>query len=370
MKKLSIILLALALALVFTVPAMAVHLGDDQSPDGSIGINGRYQFDGEARDVDGAKSAWFDDDLDVGLVWIKGDVKALVGLEIADTGTWAGSSHDLGSATGTSNVVDNYYVEWAAMDALKVKIGEYGLAFGRNIGTDGSGARQIQLTYSLDALDITGALIKNADSGTTGEDDNDELYIKLSGKEAGPFTKLEVASYTQQNDISVTENSYIGLDLAIPLGPVDIAFEYGANGGDLDGDFMLLDLGIMLANIDLGLNYFISSDDYLAPYDGNDWAPAMILGDQVNGDVADMSAIWITAAYGVNDKLKVGGGAVVAAENDAGTEYGTEVDVYLTYQIADNISYKLAYGSYSAGDFGGADDVDRTEAFHRIQFNW
>jgi len=369
MKKLSIILLALALALVFTVPAMAIHLGDDQSPEGSIGINGRYQFDGEARDVDGAKSDWFDDDLDIGLVWVQGDVKALVGLEIADTGVFEGSSH---VNADVSNVVDNYYVEWSAMDNLKVKIGEYGLAFGRNIGTDGSGARQIQVTYSMDALDITGALIKNASAAN--EDDDDELYIKLSGKEAGPFTKLQLASYSQMNDVSGTENSYTGVDLALPLGPVDVAFEYGANGGDLDGTFMLLDLGIMLANIDLGLNYFISSDDYSGPYDGNDWAPAMILGDQVNGSVADMSAIWVTAAYDVNDKFTVGGGAVVAAENDAGSEFGTEVDVYLTYQIADNISYKAAYGSYSEGDFGAAspvgDDVDRTEMFHRIQFNW
>ncbi|MCK5350922.1 hypothetical protein KAJ77_00005 [bacterium] len=366
MKKLSIILLALALALVFTVPAMAIHLGDDQSPEGSIGINGRYQMDGEAWDVDGAKSDWFDDDLDVGLVWVQGDVKALVGLEVADTNPFEGSGH---VSAGVTNIVDNYYVEWSMVDNLKLKIGEYGLAFGRNIATDGAGARQLQLTYSLDALDITGALIKNDDLGTAGDDDDDELYIKLSGKQNGPFTKLELASYSQMNAITGTENSYIGVDLALPIGPLDLAFEYGANGGDLDGDFMLLLLTLNLADIDFGLNYFISSDDY-SPYDGNDWAPAMILGDQVNGSVADMSTIWVTASFDVNDKLTLKGGAVVDAENDAGTAYGTEVDVALTYQFADNISYKLAYGSYSEGDIGGVDDVDRTEAFHRIQFTW
>jgi hypothetical protein len=248
MKKLSIILLALALALVFTVPAMAIHLGDDQSPEGSIGINGRYQIDGEARDVDGAKSDWFDDDLDVGLVWVQGNVKALVGLEIADTGVFEGSSH---VNPDVSNVVDNYYVEWSALDNFKVKIGEYGLAFGRNIGTDTAGARQIQLTYMLDAVDITAALIKNASGAKDGsgnaidEDDDDELYIKLTGKQNGPFTKLALASYSQMNDVSGTENSYLGLDLAIPFGPLNTEFEYGANGGDLDGTFMLLELSWM-----------------------------------------------------------------------------------------------------------------------------
>lgn len=371
MKKFSITLLALALALVFTVPAMAISLGDDQSPEGSIGFSGRYQFDGEARDVDGVKTDWFDDDLDLSIILIKGDVKALIGLEIADTNPWEGSDNQ---TSGVTNVVDNYYVEWSAMDNLKVKIGEYGLSFGRAIGTDTAGARQIQVTYSMDAVDITGALIKNA-SDITNEDDDDELYLKLSAKEAGPFTKLDVVSYTQMNDVSANENSYIGVDLALPLGPVDLGFEYGANGGDLEGTFMLIEIGLEeLVGFDLGVNYFVSSDDYTGPYDGNDWAPGMILGDQVNGNVGDMTAIWLNAKYAVNDKLSIGGIAILSAENDAGTEYGTEIDVALMYKIADNIDYKLGYGTYSEGDFGAGspvgDDVDRTEIFHRLQFKF
>jgi hypothetical protein len=379
MKKLSITLLALALALVFTVPAMAIHLGNTESPEGSLGINGKYQFDGEVNDVDGTTTDYFDDDLDIGLVWVKGDIRALVGLEISDMNPWEGSASSETTRSQRSQIVDNYYVEWSAMDNLKLKIGEYGLAFGRNIGTYLAGARQIQLTYSLDALDITGALIKNNDFanadtveiglGAESDMDNDELYIKITGKQNGPFTKLALASYTQMNDVG-NENSYMGLDLALPIGPVDLAFEYGANGGDLDGTFMLLLTTINLANIDFGLNYFISSDDYLSPYDGNDWSPAMILGDNINGTVADMSTIWVTAMFDVNDKLTIGGGAVVAAENDAGDEYGTEVDAVLMYQIADNVSYKLAYGSYSEGDGVASGDVDTTELFQRIQFTW
>jgi len=370
MKRLSIIMLALALALVMSVPAMAIHLGDDQSPEGSIGFTGRYQMDGEIQDVDGAKSDFFDDDLDLSITLVQGDIKALIGLEIADTNPWEGSGH---VSAGVTNVVDNYYVEWSAMDNLKVKIGEYGLAFGRAIGTDGAGERQIQVTYSMDALSISGALMK-ADDGSNdgaGDEDDDTLYIKLSGKEAGPFTKLDVVSFTESNDSGSAENSYTGIDLALPIGPVDIGFEYGANGGDIDGTFMVLELGVTLADIDLGLNYFISSDDYAGPYDGNDWAPGMILGDQVNGDVADMSTIWLDAKYAVNDKLDIGGIIIVAAEDDAGNAYGTEVDVALMYKIADNIDYKLGYGTYTEGDFGaGIGDVDRTETFHRLQFKF
>ena len=372
MKKLSIILLALALALVFTVPAMAIHIGDDDSPEGSLGITGRYQFDGEARDVDGAKSDFYDDDLDISWIMIKGDVKALIGLEIADTNPWYGTDSSEAGGNTRGQIVDNYYVEWTAMDNLKLKIGEYGLSFGRNIGTDGAGERNIQVTYMLDALDISGAIMQANDQGTGGEDEDVTMYLRLTAKEAGPFTKLDIVSYSQANEISTSENSYTGVDLALPLGPVDLALEYGGNGGDLDGSFILAEIGLgELVGFDLGINYFTSTDDYAGAYDGNDFAPGMILGDQINEELADWSGIWLNAGYDVNDKLSLMGTLILAGENDAGTETGTEIDVGLKYQLADNVSYKLAYGSYSEGDFGAAaGDVDRTETFWRLEFKF
>ena len=374
MKKLSIILFALALGLVMTVPAMAIHVGDPDSPEGELGITGRYQFDGETRDIDGETQAFFDDDLDVAFKWGMGDVVAYVSLEMSDR-TFAGSNG--GSADSSANkvpAVDNYYIQWQAMDALSVKIGEYGMSFGRNIATDGAGASNIQLTYSLDALDISGALTKNVEDGTVGDDDdNDEIILRLTAKEAGPFTKLSVISYTQMNDATTTENSYMGVDLALPIGPVDLAFEYGGNGGDLEGNFMLLYVGLPdLGKIGINLAFFQSSDDYLAIYDGNDWSPVIIYGDNVNGEMLDTSAMWVEFTYDINDKLRVGAQVLGMAENDAGDAWGTEIDLGLNYKIADNISYKLAYGTYSQGDATAAQltagDVDRTELFNRLEF--
>jgi hypothetical protein len=411
MKKLSITLLALALALVFTVPAMAIHVGEADAPDGALGVTGRYQFDGEAKDVDGTKSDFYDDDLDIQLVLEMGDVKAQVSLEMADTNPFEG--------TANKSPVDNYYIQWAAMDNLDLKIGEYGLSFARTIGTDAAGARNIQATYSMDALSISGAIIVEDDGSnakdvagipapanswdpayagtiTVGptDDDNNTLYLKLSAKEAGPFTKLDLVSYTQMNDVtsaqantaggfddlSAGENSYTGVDLALPIGPVDLAFEYGANGGDIDGTFMLVEIGLEdLVGFDLGVNYFASSDDYLAAYDENAWSPMTIFGDNINEGCYDMTAIWVDASYAVNDKLTVTGQVLVSAENDAGDEYGTEVDVGLKYKIADNVSYAAAYGTYSEGDGvavptykGKASGVDKdyTELWHRIQFTF
>jgi len=401
MKKLSIILLALALALVFTVPAMAIHIGEDDSPEGSLGITGRYQFDGEMRDIDAPGfdvKDYFDDDLDISLVMIKGPVKAFLGLEPGDTNPFEGTGH--------KGIVDNYYIDWSAMDNLTFRIGEYGLSFNRTIGTDGAGARNIQATYNMDALDIIGALIIEDDgangamAGTTTsatDDDNNTLMVRLNVNEAGPFTKLDIVSYTEMNDVEVLgvaadENSYIGVDLAVPVGPIDIAFEYGGNGGDLDGEFMLAEFSWKgMENWDIGVNYFKSSDDYLEAYDDNAWSPVIILGDQINEDVLDISFVWLDATYQVNDKLRIAGQALVMSENDAGTEYGTEVDIGFKYQIADNVSWGFAYGMYSAGDMDGtvvgADntipgqtttpgsnltnpDADTTEVFTRLEFKF
>jgi hypothetical protein len=387
MKKLSIILLALALALVFTVPAMAIHIGDSETPEGALGISGRYQFDGEAIDIDGDKTDFYDDDLDLAVTLMMGSVKAFVGLEIADTNPYEGNSH-----AGKSPITDNYYIEWAAMDNLKLKIGEYGLAFAREIGTTDAGERNIQLTYSMDALDISAAIMV-ADDGnngamaatpsnpttSAGEDDNNTIMLKLSAKEAGPFTTLDVVSYTQMNDVATSagasaENSYTGIDLALPLGPVSFAFEYGANGGDLDGTFMLALIGLEeLVGFDVTIGYFQSSDDYLTPYDGNDWSPVKIYGDNINGDMADTSAIWVEFGYGVNDKLSLNAAALVQAENDAGDAWGNEFDVGLKYKLADNVSWAASYASYSQGDadpVAQPDDLDYTELWHRIEFKF
>jgi hypothetical protein len=152
---------------------------------------------------------------------------------------------------------------------------------------------------------------------------------------------------------------------------VDLALEYGGNGGDLDGDFFVLFVDLaFIENFGVTVNYFQSSDDYLVAYEGNDWSPVAIFGDNINGDMLDTSALWLEFTYDVNDKLRVGAQALVMAEDDAGNEYGTEIAAGLTYKIADNITYKAAFSDYAEGDGVYADDVDYTELFHTLQFKF
>lgn len=381
MKKLSIILLALALALVMSVPAMAIHIGSDDSPEGSLGVTGRYQFDGEIDDIDGDTYDYFDDDLDIAFIWVKDRVKAYVSLEMSDRNPYEGNSGGSGDALVPKvPAVDNYYLEWNAFNRFFMKMGEYDCAFGRAIGTDGACSSNIELRYSLDAVDFMGVLSKQDDGSNNGPVDDgdkekDEMVLMVDVKEAGPFTTLAGAYYSTDDKLSTAVDpesyTYIGVDLGVQLGPVGLAMEYGGNGGDKDGAFYYLqaDLSELVGFINLSLNYFSSDEDYTA-YDGNDWSPVLILGDNINEEMEDITVAWLEVVYDISDKLNVGGQFTFMGENDNGDEYGSEFDLGLNWKIADNVSYKLAYGTYSEGDGVIAGDVDRTETFTRLQLTF
>jgi hypothetical protein len=366
MKKLSIILLALAFALVMAVPAMAIHIGDDQTAEGGLGITGTYKIDGEARDVDGVTDEFYDDDFEVVLKFSTGPVTATIDLEISDDG-----SYDAKNITRSADIVDNYYLTYQAMDSLQFKFGEYSCGFARVISTDGACGHNVQGMYSLDAADITlilSKLVEGSDSG--GDDgDTDSMVLKVDLKAAGPFDTLALYynNITSELNTPDAEVSYTGVDVALPLGPVAFAMEYGALGGDGEGNFMVFEIGLGdLVGFDVGINYFQSSDDYTAAFSGNDWAPMNIYGDNINEMLYDTSAIWVTFGYGVNDKLSLSAAALVQAENDAGDAYGSEFDVGMKYKLADNVTYQASYASYAEGDAVDPEDVDYTELFHRL----
>jgi hypothetical protein len=373
MKRLSIILMALALALAFTVPAMALHIGDAESPEGDLTFSGRFQFDGESRDVDGTTSDFFDDDFDFSMAFVKGDVKFFIGLEIADTNPYEGDSHK-------DTPVDNYYVEWNPYDNFKLKIGEYGCDFGYLISTDGACRRNIQATYMVDGISISGILAKRDDysdggpAGTEPEDELDEIVLLADFEELGPVNLSLGYFSVSDDDPAGAEFTFTGVHAGFDAGPVGISLEYGANGGDNDGNYIMGMVGLGdLVGFDLNLNYYTSSDDYLVAYEGNDFAPMLIFGDQINEELLDVTALWVDAGYDVQDNLSLWAAFLVSAENDAGDEYGTEIDVGLAWDLRDNVVYKAAYGTYSEGDGVATPDdpdVDTTEIWWRLQFTF
>ncbi len=230
MKKLSIILLALAFALVMAVPAMAIHVGSDQTAEGGLGITGTYKIDGQSDDRDGTKEEWYDDDFELVMKYSTGAVTAVIDLEISDDGTYDGKDVQRGNVTvpttppdtdTRTKLVDNYWVSYQAMDALMLKFGEYSCGFARVISTDGACGHNIQGTYSLDQADITLILSKITEGTDAGGDDGDvdETVLKVDVKEAGPFDTLAIYYNSMTDDTAAAgpEVSYTGIDLALPI---------------------------------------------------------------------------------------------------------------------------------------------------------
>jgi hypothetical protein len=366
MKKLSIILLALAFALVMTVPALAIHIGSEGTSEGSLGITGKYQFDGQIDDDDNGTKAYYDDDLEVVMRFMTGDIKATIDWEISDRNPLAGHSNDI-------TLIDNYFIEWQATDALKFKAGEYALGFGRKLVLYNEGGSGLTISYALDTVNVALSHHKSSERTDASGDDADSTdnMITVNVMEAGPFTKLNFVYLMSEVESStvplVAESSdnYTGVDLALGLGPVGLGFEYGSLGGDVaEGTIMVADIDLAdLVGFDLGVHYLVGSDDLDAsPFDGgDDYTPLGVFLDQNASDQADVTALWLTVGYAVNDQLSLSGAALVQAEND-------EYNAGLAYKIADNVLYKASYASFSEGDV--AYSGDRTETFHRIQFTF
>ncbi len=168
MKRLSIFLLALAFAVTFAVPAMAVHEGSlDTGPpppgmEEGWAMYGDYTIDGEIYDQGASESKWYDDEFQFVIKVDRGPVTATVDFEISDDEFFEGSTINPGSnasyvldetisgvdhnADGDTadkitvntydHLLDNYFIEYdagARVEGLGVKIGEYGNSFGRKV---------------------------------------------------------------------------------------------------------------------------------------------------------------------------------------------------------------------------------------------
>ncbi|UCG37717.1 MAG: hypothetical protein JSV00_05785, partial [bacterium] len=232
MKKLSIILLALALAVFFAGSAMAFHEGDEGTAEGALGITGTYTLDGEInQDNAGGDSRWFDDDLEVVIRVNMLGVTGVIDLEISDDETFDGNDTE---GDSSDSLIDNYWVEWNAMDNLKVKMGEYALTFGKAVFIYADPpAHHIGLIYSgLDNATLSFFLGKVDEGATTNDessdDDIDSMSLLINVKGVDFFKKLDIiyVSATAADDATATfgdSASYIGLDTAFSAGPVAVA---------------------------------------------------------------------------------------------------------------------------------------------------
>ncbi|MCJ7500247.1 hypothetical protein MUP29_08320 [bacterium] len=386
MKKLSIILLVLAFAASFVSVALA----------GDMSVRGYFTLDGEKVDgmdrgqIPGGKNfnkdtseAWFDNEVKLYFTFTEGDVTAHWRMEVSDT-------EGLSSATGTGgNIVDDYWVKWQINDSFAFKTGEYFHGWGLDIANDVFGGYNLELMWGNDTMDVSAAIMKKAEADTTTgagsyEDaDTDIISLDVDFKSVGPFTKL--AAHYAMGDDEVTDESatLMGLEWGVPIGPVSWMGEYGAFGGDFDGDYIYTELGFDdLVGLGLTLGYFSSSEDLADQYE-EDWQPFQILLDDVsaasatvgNTNNANATIIFVGGNHNFTDKLNVGLKYATAdfTKTPAGLDdaVGTEIDVTASYKLADNITYKAAVGSFSPGDgLAGVVDDSLTKIWNRITFTF
>jgi|GEM_PF-5645567 len=362
MKKLTIILLALAMAAV-AVPAFA----------GEVSMDGNYMLRGRA-DSNSSDNSYFQHELDLNIDVKSGDVKFHWDVELADRDLFDGTGLDF-NRTDTSGdlpkgVWDGFYVQWQATDAMAFKAGIYGVSDNNSLMFDsaGNGDGIMGIKYSLEGWDLGGYLSKQADNA---EDDITE-YLATVGGDLGPVA-LSLMYGQRTDDVNVDgDTSAIYADASFGVGPVGVDLAYGQasvdEGTGDGGTIMILGLGFGdLVGFDMGVTAIMTNEDYVengAGF-GNDYGYAEL----IDGDVtADQTLVGINAGYDINDKLSVGALAIVM--NDCGDlgDGATEIDVQMGYKFADNVKYQAGYATRSEGDPGTEGDSDKDRLWHRIDF--
>ena len=241
MKKLSILLLALAIA-AFAVPAMA----------GDVSMSGEYGLGGWA-ESNGTDSSMMEHWLDLDVQVTEGDVTFSWRVELADTDLFTGlgiGAHDSPSWPGgdyPKGVFDNFNVKWQASDALAFKGGVYGISDNNALVFDSAlyGSATMGIMYGLDVADLGFYLSKETD----GDEDDDTVMAFTAAGELGPAA-VSLVYGSRTNDAGVTSNaegSALYFDADFAAGPVGVNFAYGSESNDdsgLDGSAMILGLGL------------------------------------------------------------------------------------------------------------------------------
>jgi len=355
MKKLSILLLALAFAAMLAVPAMA----------GDLSVDGEYTFGGERWSVDQMTPdedyGLFYDEFDVNVDLTVGDVTGHWELVLYDDSYFDRSTTD----DDLRALVDMTMITWSVNDALSVQFGDYGIAWGNDLVVDdaGKGSGTIGILYSLDAADLAFYLSRDQEGREGVEDDNTTMGVTAEG-EIGP-AEVGLIYLQTTNDLLVDSDwGLVDVYGNFTVGPVGVTLEYGSVSADFDtgdgGTIILAEFGLGdLVGFDCNVGLVQTNEDwYGTPYD-DDFDRAKIYDLELN----DMQMVYANAEYGVDDATAVGIKAILM--NDVGGDDGpTEIDGYVTHSFADNVNVEAGYASMTGNDA----DVDATLMWYEFVF--
>ena len=390
MKKFSVIFVAVVFAMSLAVPAMAVHfgsLGTGPTPavDEGFSISGSYTLDGEDyTDRDGVQTQWFDDDMEVVLKVNKGDVTAVVDLEVSDDENFDGTG---ANGLRPNDLIDNYYVTLANFitDGLNLKIGEYSVSFARKVVFYAEGNHIIGLTYGLDQIDL-GLYIAKQDETKADPDADHDLTI-FTGKVKGVdfFKKLNFIFATASQEVTGTSDDYgyTGIDAAFQVGPVPLGVEYGAisdddTTGNDGGTFYIFEAGLdELVGFDLNVSYYSGNEDMgESTFGSNDYYPLMIYGFRSgdNGGFDDVNLAMVDGSYKYSDNLKFKAKVLVQGEEGStqgNGSVGTEIDLHGIVKLASNATATLTYATWAPGDaYAAPNDDTATDMRARLKLTF
>jgi len=406
----------------FLLIALAVAFGATTAVAGDVTASGKYWLSGQMLDTKSSPAgnkvsdAFYLNDFQLNTTVTQGAVAAFINWEIVDSnkGELAGLSRNRHS-NGVTDIVSNYYITYKASDALTLKTGSYGLQWGRGLfisdtrnstNTQGVVGYNIGVAYGLEMVDLglTISQLAEADyveSATKTVDADVVGYLLSAGfKKAGPFTKLNIylldvmqdkGLFTYVSGASPSKSAtLIGVDFAVPAGPVALAGELGFFGGDIvgatavsksEGNYVELEAGFKeLVGFDLNLGILYSSDKATSSTYGDNWSPLLLLGNNhltaTNFDNGNKTLVWIAGSYAVNDKVTLGGVILPYAQATkvvtGSKKLGTEVDLTATFKLADNATYSASYGTVSFGDLGKAvfGLKDASTLYNKISFSF
>jgi len=379
-----------AFALSLAVPAMAVHFGSlatgpTPAVDEGFSISGSYTLDAE-RYVSRANTgdrAWFDDDLEVVLKVNKGDVTAVVDLEVSDDENFDGTG---ANGLRPNDLIDNYWVTFDnfVTDGLSLKIGEYSVSFGKKVVFYAEGNHLIGLKYGLDSFDLGLYLAKQDETKTDPETDEDLTIFTAGVKGVDFFKKLNLIFATASDETAGGyDYGYTGIDTAFDLGPIPLTVEYGAisdddPSGNDGGTFYVLTANFKeLVNFNLGVEYYSGNEDMgEATFGGNDYYPLMIYGFRSgdNGGFDDVNLAILTAGYKYSDNLSLKAKVLVQGEEGStqgNGSVGTEIDIHGIVKLASNASATLTYATWAPGDaYAAPDDDTSTDLRARLKLTF
>jgi hypothetical protein len=390
MRKLLVLLSAIALVVVFTVPATAFE----------------SQFGGYWRTRAFSHTNFSGDDTEAmdrteidTRTRLYYTAKFTDNLKFVNKFEWNSTWGDtVGGDIGTDGMgifrIKNSYADFN-LGPLNFKMGAHAAWLGRGFWYDDD-HMGLTASYKTDAMTTTFYWIKVSEGGS-GPDANDadvDYYVVAPSFKVGIGAVKPWLAYGVSKATDLAAYS-IGVDADLKFGAVALWLSGIMQGGDQatdisrEGTLAAVGVNVPLGAVSVHGSINYGSGDDPATADTNEgfvalspyWVHAEILGPGITDNAASNNSPFTSAAntmainVGVSlspmDKLKLSIDVWdVTLNEEVGGEdkLGTEVDVKATYKLVDNMNLDVVYAYLSAGDATG--DTNPTEIAARFSISF